>query len=118
MKTLYYIFIALALLVLGAVADLSVYAVSGPSMEPAYKDSERVLADKYLWRVLGLGAGDVVVFDHPAGRATLDIKRVSDTPSERGTYFLLGDNARNSQDSREFGSIPKDYIRARVIMKL
>lgn len=115
-QTLYLVLVVLAVAVL--ISDIKMFAVTGPSMYPAYQEGDRVLIDRYLWRVTGLYAGDVVVFDHPKGRATLDIKRVSSTTAERGTYYLLGDNANNSADSREFGSIPPSYISGRVILNL
>ena len=93
-------------------------AEKGPSMEPAYHQGDRVLVDKYVWHILGLKPGTVVVFDDPRGRKALDIKRVSDIPAEQGTYFLLGDAPNNSTDSRVFGSVPSAYIHGRVIMTL
>ncbi len=113
-----YPLLLVALAVAALVADIKIFAVSGPSMYPAYQEGDRVLIDRYLWRVTGLHTGDVVVFDHPLGRASLDIKRVSGLPAERGTYYLLGDNANNSTDSRKFGSIPTSYIFGRVILNL
>jgi len=115
-QNLYLLLFVLAVAAL--IADIKIFAVTGPSMYPAYQEGDRVLVDRYLWRVTGLYTGDVVVFDHPKGRATLDIKRVSSHPAERGTYYLLGDNANNSADSREFGSIPPSYILGRVITNL
>ena len=115
-QNLYLVLFVLAVAAL--VADIQIFAVTGPSMYPAYQEGDRVLIDRYLWRVTGLYAGDVVVFDHPRGRGWLDIKRVSDHSAERGTYYLLGDNAQNSADSREYGSIPPSYILGRVILNM
>ena len=115
-QTLYLVLVVLAVAAL--VADIKIFAVTGPSMYPAYQEGDRVLVDRYLWRLTGLYTGDVVVFDHPRGRGWLDIKRVSSTTAERGTYYLLGDNAQNSADSREFGSIPPSYILGRVFLNL
>lgn len=113
------LYLLLVILAVGAlIADIKIFSVTGPSMYPAYQEGDRVLVDRYLWRVTGLYAGDVVVFDHPRGRESLDIKRVSTTSAERGTYFLLGDNTNNSADSREFGSIPPSYILGRVILNI
>ncbi len=117
-RTLYLSAIALALATAAFFADTKVFVVTGGSMYPTYQDGQRVLVERFFWHLTGLRAGDVVVFDDPRGRASLDIKRVSDTPAERGTYYLLGDNARNSTDSREWGSVPGSYILGRVIMKL
>lgn len=112
------IVLVLSLLASAFFAATQVAVVSGGSMEPAYHEGDRVLVERFLWRVAGLEVGDVVVLEHPQGRGSLDLKRVSDTPAEAGTYYLLGDNLRNSTDSREWGSVPKTYIVGRVILKL
>ena len=115
-QNLYLLLVILAVAAL--VADIKMFSVTGISMFPAYQEGDRVLIDRYLWRLTGLRAGDVVVFDDPRGRASLEIKRVSATPAERGTYYLLGDNGGNSVDSRAYGSVPPSYISGRVILNL
>jgi len=37
---------------------------------------------------------------------------------EPGNYFVLGDNRPRSSDSREFGSVPEEYVRGRVDLRL
>lgn len=34
----------------------------------------------------------------------------------KGTVFVLGDNRNNSEDSRFFGSIPREYIKGRALL--
>lgn len=107
--------------------------IVGPSMEPAYRDGDRVLVRRV--RPARLRAGDVVVVERPdaggvwprppAEGRSLDrywmIKRVAATPGELvpaaavpwtppggervpdHALVLLGDNATASYDSREIG---------------
>jgi signal peptidase I len=37
---------------------------------------------------------------------------------EEESYFVLGDNRPRSSDSREFGTVPGDYVRGRVDLRL
>lgn len=98
--------------------DTGLYVVSGGSMEPTYHEGQRVLIERYLWRLFGLQAGAVVVFDDPRGRTAQDIKRVAEHTTEQGSYYLLGDNTSRSTDSRAYGAVPTHYITGRVIMSL
>ncbi len=116
-KHKHYLWWLVPLVFVGGVAfDLRAFVVSGGSMEPSYHEGERVLVDTLLWHITGLQVGDVVVFRDP--KLAIDIKRVSDTPAEAGTYYLLGDNRSHSTDSREWGSIPSSYILGRVVIDL
>lgn len=117
MKKLYYSCIVLLLTAVAVFKSLGIYTIAGDSMEPTYHAGERVLVERVLWRLGGLSAGDVVVFEDPRGRRWPDLKRVSTTTSEQGTYYLLGDNPAGT-DSRQFGAIPTNYILGRVISTL
>lgn len=85
-------------------------AVSGPSMEPALRDADWVLA------VTGGRArvGDVVVVEHPSRPGYLMVKRVGGIV-ENG-YWVLGDSPAQSTDSRHFGVVPR--IVGRVVWRV
>lgn len=119
--------VASALLVLRRC--LLLVTVVGPSMEPAYRDGDRVLALR--WRRVRRGA--VVVVMQPSSDAML-IKRVFAVPGDpvprenfpaladrpesevpADSLVLRGDNAECSRDSAHLGYFPIHRIRAFVV---
>jgi len=109
--------------------------VTGPSMEPALHDGDRVLVRRGPRRV---ARGDVVVLEPPSGardegltREGLIIKRIAAGPGDpvpalmaerldvpSGHYLVLGDNQPVSLDSRRFGYVPRTLLTGRVIRPL
>ncbi|SIQ05892.1 nickel-type superoxide dismutase maturation protease [Alkalispirochaeta americana] len=86
--------------------------VSGNSMYPFARSGQIVLVNRYVYRFSAPDAGDVVAFRTPDS-GELAMKRVSAVaPGPR--YHLVGDNHRDSLDSRHFGWISRDAIIGRV----
>lgn len=104
---------------------LTAYAVAERSMEPALRPGDWILG---LRRPRRLRRGDVVVAEHP-GRPGFDlVKRVVAVPGDDlpdgsatlapGRVWLLGDNPEaGSVDSRQFGSVGIDDVRARLVLR-
>jgi len=82
----------------------------------------------YIKRVIGL-PGDCISLAH--GEVWVNGERLAepyvesiDASSslsaviEPGHYFVLGDNRPRSSDSREFGTVPEEYVRGRVDLRL
>lgn len=90
------------------------YVCEGKSMSPTLKDGEVVLVDREFERI---EVGDIVLAKHPVERETEVVKRVSNI-SERGHYFLLGDNPNDSQDSRDYGAVTREYIKGKVVARI
>jgi signal peptidase I len=88
--------------------------VHGPSMVPALRDGDQLLA----WTLPRPrpGAGAVVVVDLPGGRG-LGVKRVR-VVNPDGSVWLEGDNPFGSTDSRAFGPVPAPLLRGRVLLRL
>ena len=82
-------------------------------MNPTLKDGEVVLVD----RKAKIEVGDIVVAKHPVEQNIEIVKRV-ERINERGHYFLVGDNLEDSNDSRHFGAVTREYIKGKVVGRL
>ena len=89
------------------------YICEGRSMNPTLQDGEVVLVD----RNAEIAVGDIVVAKHPIEQTSEIVKRI-ERINERGHYFLVGDNLEDSNDSRHFGAVAKDYIKGKVVARL
>ena len=89
------------------------YVCEGKSMNPTLKDGETVLVDKLAI----IEVGDIVIAKHPVEQTSEIVKRV-ERVNERGHYFLVGDNLEDSNDSRHFGAVTKEYIKGKVVARL
>src|SRR5687768_9190438 len=89
------------------------YICEGKSMNPTLSDGEVVLVD----RQADIEVGDIVVAKLPVEQNGEVVKRVSRV-SERGHYFLIGDNPDDSEDSRHYGAVTREYIKGKVVARL
>ena len=136
--------IAFALFVLGAtgaIATMRVFRVAASSMSPTLEVDDKVVVNLMAYdlkfpftstRILEWSepkVGDIVLFSVP-NQTYLGFKRVAAVPGEvvafRGAslrvapdhYFVLGDSRDNSNDSRNFGPLPRSRIEGRLIWKV
>lgn len=96
------------------------WSVQGPSMDPTLKDGDRVIVEVWSLARRPPEIGDVVLLEGPGGVPL--VKRVAvpprDVPQGREpSIWVLGDNASESSDSRDFGLIPVRRVRGRVIWR-
>lgn len=78
--------------------------IIGPSMEPAVRNGEW-----WVVRPVRRGrVGQVVALRHPARPDLVIVKRLA--RREGGGWWVEGDNADASEDSRSFGAISDDMI--------
>lgn len=89
------------------------YICEGKSMNSTLKDGEVVLVD----REAEIEVGDIVVAKHPSEQNSEIVKRV-ERINEYGHYFLIGDNLEDSNDSRHFGAVAREYIKGKVVGRL
>lgn len=87
---------------------LLIRRVVGRSMAPKLRAGKIVLATPLRRR---LKPGQVVILEHH-GREK--IKRIERIDGNKGALFVIGDNLRESSDSRHFGWIAQKAVRGRV----
>lgn len=82
-------------------------------MQPTIKDGTAVLVNRLAYLLKKPKIGDIVVLK----RQKYIIKRIAAiNPSADGEQvFVIGDNQKESNDSRHFGWIGKDNILGKVI---
>ena len=97
------------------------WIVVGPSMVPALQPGDRVLVDVWTYRYRLPRPGEIVLFRTGPGTSAV-VKRVSRiVPAAAGrgaTLWMLGDNPRDSLDSRQLGPVPSDRIIGRVALRI
>ncbi len=111
--------------------------VDGRSMEPTFKNGDRLLASKAYWLIGDLRDNDIVVIEgeNPGEHLIKRIYRKSgeivdwaNIPEDysmakgefvvpSGEVYLLGDNRDVSEDSRKFGSVEKNRIIGKIVLK-
>jgi hypothetical protein len=96
----------------GKVRGWSLIRIVGPSMEPA-------MANGQIWLMTPgcVRPGRVVVFAEPGRPELLSVKRVHGGGKDEG-WWVLGDNADYSTDSRDFGSVASSGIRGVLRLRL
>ncbi len=83
-----------------------IFLIEGGSMYPTLRDGDRVMINPHDQ----IRVGDIVLARHPFKSSVKIIKRVAQI-LEDGRYFLVGDDAMESIDSRSFGAIkPEDIL--------
>jgi len=142
LKTLVIAFV-LAQVIMVSVAQA--FQVEQYSMEPTLLPHDRVLVDKFFYRLRQPRRGDVIVLRYPLNPQRNYIKRIVGLPGDtlemrggalyvngrrttepylngtpQGDYgpfvvpddsvFVMGDNRNNSEDSRAFGALKKEFI--------
>lgn len=92
---------------------LSRFKISGHSMSPTFSEGENVLVSSLPLLFAKPRKGDVVVFEK---YNRFYIKRIGKIKEEK--YFLVGDNKKDSEDSRRFGSVAREQIKGKIIYKI
>lgn len=89
------------------------FRVEDRSMEPAYHEDDFVLVNRWAYLVRRPRRGDVVVLRNPEAPSGFLLKRV-ESVAEGGKVAVRGDNARDSRDSRHFGTVDVNLVVGKV----
>ncbi len=92
---------------------LSRFKIVGHSMSPNFSQDDSVLVSSIAFLFAHPRKGDVVVFEK---YNRLYVKRIGEKTNEK--YFLIGDNKKDSFDSKRFGSVSKKQIKGKVLFKI
>jgi signal peptidase I len=101
------------------------YRVDGPSMQQTLYTNEYILVDKATYYLHPPERGDVIVFEYPLDTSKNFVKRVIGIPGDtvqidtRGMvseYYVLGDHRGDSDDSRDWGPVPRADIIGRATL--
>lgn len=85
---------------------------TGPSMLPTLRPGDQLL----VRRRARVRVGDVVAARRPDRPSLVIVKRVS-RATEDGGWWLTGDNASASDDSRVFGAVHEEHLLGRVVWR-
>lgn len=89
------------------------FKIAGHSMAPKFSENDNVLVSYFPFLFGKPKKGDVVVFEK---YHRLYIKRIGKIKEEK--YFLIGDNKKDSEDSRRFGLVKREQIKGKVLFKI
>src|SRR5579883_2080884 len=93
-------------------SPILVYKVSGNSMVPTYVQGDTVVAIRIWFR---LHVNNIIILTHPQTKQLL-LKRIRKI--EGNLLFVVGDNEKESTDSRAFGWIEKKNVIAKVLWRV
>lgn len=100
---------------------VQVYFVPSPSMQPTLEPGDIILVDTWAYQERSPQQKDVAIFHHKSNNQWL-VKRIGTWPNGKltnnGEYFMLGDNAKASQDSRFFGGVGSEQLAGKVKLVL
>ena len=89
------------------------FYVSGPSMEPNFKNNEYIIVDQISYRVSSPKRGEVIVFKYPRNVAFSFVKRIIGLPGE--TVNVANGEVTIYNDAHPNGiQLEEDYITSRT----
>jgi len=115
--------------------------MSGPSMLPTLANSGEVVVENILFyrtHPENIKRGDLVTFRSPLDASRIICKRVIGLPGDticvdptgekapptehviipKGHFWISGDNAAYSRDSRDYGPVPAALVRGKLVARI
>lgn len=94
---------------------INVYYIPTASMHPTLKPGDLIIVDTWAYNKAKPQTNDIVTFTLPGNPNYVMVKRITGPGSLGESYIMLGDNPHNSEDSRQFGAVPREFISGKVI---
>lgn len=91
------------------------YILVGHSMEPTFFAKDTLLVSEIVYFFIKPKRGDIIALLDTATKKIL-IKRITDIQDNK--FYVVGDNKRDSIDSRQIGWIERKQIVGKVIYKV
>lgn len=95
---------------------IQIYFIPSPSMQPTLEPGDVILVDTWAYRNQAPQLGDIIIFTSDAHQGVL-VKRIQPWPEgveSEEKYYVMGDNRKESLDSRYFGGIEQKQIQGKV----
>ena len=92
------------------------FLVDGSSMLPTLRPGESLMVKDGYYKHKQPQIGDIVLLRHPNQDELFIVKRI--LKIEKEGVFLIGDNHRESTDSRHFGLVSVENLIAKVTSKI
>ncbi|MEW5908057.1 MAG: signal peptidase I [Patescibacteria group bacterium] len=106
------------------------FIVSGASMVPTFENGDYLIIDELSYHLRTPQKGEVIIFRYPLDPSKFFIKRIIGVPGDTveinggkillkdNEYYVLGDNRNNSLDSRIWGTLDRNLIVGRALVRL
>jgi nickel-type superoxide dismutase maturation protease len=91
---------------------VSIFRVKDKSMLPSLNDGDYIIVNRISYLLSSPKPGDMVVLRHPMN-GMLIVKRLSH--ERNGMFYVMGDNLKESEDSRSFGYVSRPAIVGKVL---
>lgn len=96
------------------------FEIKGDSMVPTFKENDVVLVNRLSYFLSKPKIGDLIVLKRGLPRhgkaGQYIIKRIAKIKNDR--FFVIGDNKKESTDSRRFGWIDRKDIVGKILIKI
>ncbi len=102
------------------IMEIPIINIFAHTLLPSEKIRKLTLSDKPYKRVnlfSKVKKGDVIVFNTPFYQSGFSVKRCAKVP-KNALYYMLGDNPKQSTDSRSWGLLQEDHIVGKAICVL
>jgi nickel-type superoxide dismutase maturation protease len=88
------------------------FIIQGESMLPTLPPGKWIFVEDGYYTVHSPQINDLVLVYHPDKKGVVMVKRIS--AIEGNNVMVIGDNLHSSTDSRHFGSVGVDQLKAKV----